>query len=154
MIAYRSPVPRRPTRFRRTRALAWAASLALLAVIVPSKWYTASCHATLASRAVYAAFSGGGVSVTIIRNSAVETGWSLSRGKAAGPLWWWPVYDHSGGVRATFTPLWMPATLAAAGALGLTWLGRRPPAGHCPCGYSLAGIAPRTPCPECGTMTP
>jgi hypothetical protein len=50
-------------------------------------------------------------------------------------------------------PLWMIALPSAAVA---TWtiLRLRRRAGHCVCGYTLAGLPVQAPCPECGSTRP
>jgi hypothetical protein len=71
---------------------------------------------------------------------------------------WWPGYlDLSVGTLTIdnyWVPLWMPAAGFAAPAAWL-WsrnLARRYKDGCCrKCGYALSGLAPATPCPECGT---
>ncbi|MCC6660600.1 MAG: hypothetical protein IT437_06910 [Phycisphaerales bacterium] len=69
---------------------------------------------------------------------------------------WWPRYERAGSstpLSTLLVPLWIPLLLAV---LPTAWAWRHafraragPTACHA-CGYDLAGLAPATPCPECG----
>jgi hypothetical protein len=80
-----------------------------------------------------------------------EVGWTATRRPPVAPLGWWPFTWEEEVCDGVFVPLWM---LFAALALptGFLWWRdrRRVRAGHCSCGYSLSGLAPGAPCPECG----
>jgi hypothetical protein len=78
-------------------------------------------------------------------------------GRSFGPFkwgwtWWWPASD----LYTICLPLWMPVLpvlAVTATAWRLDTLARlRARERACPkCGYSLAGLADGSPCPECGT---
>jgi hypothetical protein len=66
------------------------------------------------------------------------------------PLAWWPVMRSKPRNSVIVVPLW---TIGVPAAIAAAWAGRslRRRRGHCRCGYSLAGLADTTPCPECGS---
>ncbi|MEX2217386.1 MAG: hypothetical protein WD749_01390 [Phycisphaerales bacterium] len=71
-----------------------------------------------------------------------------------GPRWRWGLWDRSAGLAHNlYVALWPVAALSACLTALAWWCSRRRAvAGHCPCGYSLAGLPPgeNSPCPECG----
>jgi len=72
--------------------------------------------------------------------------------------WWFYPQSVRAGWRRDL-PLWMPA-LASLIAAGFAWrldtlARRRERMNACPsCGYDRTGLAPSSPCPECGTNAP
>jgi hypothetical protein len=56
-------------------------------------------------------------------------------------------------VRALTLPLWIPAAACSTLALVLWWRRRPFGPGRCAgCGYDVAGLDARSPCPECGRV--
>jgi len=103
-----------------------------------------------------------------VSNGAVWYGWasvqsdpsSIGWGSAAfgrmspqdsnfDPLAWRPVLRSKPKNFVLVIPLWMIAVPSAAVAAWLIVISRRR-AGHCECGYKLAGLTDLAPCPECG----
>jgi len=67
------------------------------------------------------------------------------------PFLWLPCFEDD----FVFVPFWMPAALSCFALFILRYF-RRPSKSNCcgRCGYSLAGLTPDSPCPECGQAQP
>ncbi len=76
-----------------------------------------------------------------------SSSWRPSVGRAAVSMG-----TVSTSVDVFWLPAWWPPMIVAPLAAFAWWRAIKAPApGHCPrCGYSLAGLAPRSACPECG----
>jgi hypothetical protein len=78
--------------------------------------------------------------------------WIAGWGGQSIPLLWRPRFEKSLPGWHFVLPLWIP--LAASGLLtGATWWRwwtAVAPGGCAACGYDLKGLAPSSPCPECG----
>ena len=177
------PRPPRPRpRPRLNAALRWggaAAALAILALLVVSRWSALTIHASFShSRAFAASLASGclilestgigyadeapappgpaGPAFNITRHScwtkSLEPYLDLwfSRGERT-------LHSMADGPTATLRdfaiPLWsialIPATLSA-----LAWRRRPRATTACPCGYDRAGLPPGAPCPECAAAAP
>lgn len=68
--------------------------------------------------------------------------------------WWWPVWEGRWPDCGLWIPYWIPTLLCLATFALLFRVERREKrlarAGHCVCGYSLAGLTDGAVCPECG----
>ncbi len=71
---------------------------------------------------------------------------------------WWFMGAKLSGVYIYRIPLWLPILASLSTALLAARAERnaiRRLSTHCPeCNYPLSGLAPNTPCPECGTKSP
>ena len=81
--------------------------------------------------------------------------WAISRPRIV----WWFVQERPTLETVVEVPLWMPIVvtlLASAVASRLDLLAaRRARVGMCPkCSYPRTGLAPSSPCPECGSAAP
>ncbi|CAG1003492.1 hypothetical protein PHYC_03070 [Phycisphaerales bacterium] len=71
----------------------------------------------------------------------------------AGPFRWWFDIGGAGSTYRAHIPLWCPTLLFATPAVLLwrSYLRARRVTNPCPkCNYPLTGLAPGSPCPECG----
>ncbi len=163
-------MPRRTKKPRIRRAAKWAGLVVCTATALT--WLSSPFWFVRRLHTAYGGSLGGmtiydtGVSVGIVWLHWAETSsrgmYTQQRtmvGWVSPPmprtLRWLPEW-HQGGTTKTNNlflalPLWMPLL---ASAIPTAWLWRRDARtrpGHCPCGY-LTGLAPATPCPECGTQ--
>lgn len=71
---------------------------------------------------------------------------------------WWFLYSNSSSrlltSRVGYVPLWVPVVLLGVGSVVLFRSTRVKPGACGSCGYSRAGLAVETACPECGTAAP
>jgi hypothetical protein len=82
--------------------------------------------------------------------------WYVIRHDGIGKQWLWPdeLYYFDDRVTSFVLPLWVPFLALLLPTLLLWFLDRRrPPPGHCRCGYNLTGLTSGR-CPECGTPAP
>lgn len=89
----------------------------------------------------------------LTRDSFSEGEWSAWHGRRrTQPLRWLAAYERDAqyGWTVVWIPLWIPFLLIALPTGWLWWREGGTLPGHCRCGYSLAGLAPGAPCPECG----
>jgi hypothetical protein len=75
-------------------------------------------------------------------------GFDVDRFSPALPLRWAPEFSPSTGTG--FVPLWPLLVIVVGLEVWLFPRVRHVAAGHCRCGYDLAGVDPGAPCPECG----
>lgn len=68
---------------------------------------------------------------------------------------WLPTARFSGPIHEVSVPLWAPLLLFATATLACRNSARRNrDPSQCRCGYSLVGLPPGAPCPECGRAVP
>lgn len=88
------------------------------------------------------------------REPVDPSGWWLARNIHGFP-YCLPLWNRDGsGGRQLLVPLWLVLLVTAAPTTWLWYRERRLHLGECPCGYSLAGLTPGAPCPECGKARP
>jgi hypothetical protein len=154
----------RQRRGRVRRATKWAG--AVLCLLIAAAWtvslfrHVERVDPRPAPRLSQFVMTGGCIAVGVTTSGALpgatrqHSGWSAARVKP-GILTWVPVLaDNPAPIRwmTLIVPLWIPFVAAALATTWLWYRDRRAHPGRCPCGYSLAGLAPGAPCPECGSM--
>ncbi len=154
-------------------ALRWISSALtglLVACWIGSAWWCLEWHnGTLEEVVVQCGCLRATIEMGPTSSTSTMNGWYFWKLPPDAPMQWMPRYQHSRFLSAIpgaplchifylTLPLWIPAALSAvptAAAWHLHRLARRREHAarthRCPrCGYDLAGIAPATPCPECG----
>jgi hypothetical protein len=141
-----APITKRRFASRGLRWILLSLTVVLVLALAASFWtpYVGLPH-------TYIALDGASVVVwydpSIDRDRRVA-GWT---GRTS-PFQWRPRFGHSRAGWYFILPLWIP--LAASGLLtGASWWRwwtAVAPGGCIACGYDLKGLAPNTPCPECG----
>lgn len=146
-------------RGRVRRVAKWAGlvvCIVLAAVsVVSTRWHAVWIHLEPLDMWIIGLRSGAlGVERTV-RSPDATALYGLSsrvcRPRFREPVVWWP-RAHRWGADSfeVQVPLWMPFAALAVPTCWLWYRDRRARPGHCLCGYSLTGLAPGAPCPECG----
>ena len=155
---YAAPVRPHP---RLRKSIKWAGAAAVLLLL--STWLVSGwwCLTRQWPSGRWAAVGFGQLFIGRVHAptlNALPPGWWTGRtGVTTTPQWhWWLTRKPTGPNAFTAIPLWpaLPAlTLLTAAAWRQDAQARaRSRPGHCPCGYSLAGLTPGQPCPECGCV--
>jgi hypothetical protein len=162
---------RRSKRPRLNLALRWggaALALAILALLIVSRWWIMSASFRVVPNQSVSASVGAGRSLVAWNSLTPSTApssprftWHLLSLRTAGSKpsldWgfgakvrWIPARGFARGavMRTVTVPLWflflIPAAISAD-----AWRRRPRPPGVCDCGYDLSGLPPGSPCPEC-----
>jgi hypothetical protein len=171
------------SRRRRVRKVAKWTGAALCVLIVgawaASRWVSVACSARTSTMNTTIMVRYGGLMIGWYRMTPehrdLAAALRVSSSLGTIPLWqvqvlppalqawgWWP-WGHKDTSNAqvrtgdVFLPLWMPFVLVFAPTAFLWQRDRRDRfgPGRCKkCGYSLTGLSPGSPCPECGHPSP
>lgn len=143
----------RTQQARVRRAAKWAGVVVcvlMAAAWVVSVWWTFGRVGVRAGNHYRAVGVDGGCIVIGYNDMQNVSRWFFEPPRDRGMVWW-PASTSSVDFWFYWVPLWIPFALVALPTAWLCWRDRRRARpGHCPCGYSLAGLAPGAPCPECG----
>lgn len=151
---YADRVTRRVWFWRATKWSAAAAAAALLVATIRAGYHG---FGYCTKHSYFVGFSQGEVLVSHTgRHSYPDpsAGWiENSSHPLSIRLWWFWEWDPSAWeLRVPTWPLILGSLALGAAAWRLERRAMPREAGHCSCGYDLAGLRPGQPCPECGAI--